>query len=73
MPDAYVIEVQGVTVGIVARDGDAYRFYASLRLFNSLEGKKFATPRLAERAAGALLRKRRGSLREAASIELAAA
>jgi len=73
MPDAYVIEVQGVTVGIVARDGDAYRFYASLRLFHPLEGRRFSAPRGAEKAAAALWGKRRHALREAASLELAAA
>ena len=59
MSDAFVIEVEGTTVGIVARDGDAYRFCASLRPFYALEGERFATPRLAERAAGALKRQRR--------------
>jgi hypothetical protein len=59
MPDAYVIEVKGTTVGIVARDGKSYRFYASLRSFYALEGERFATPRLAERAATTLLRRKR--------------
>jgi hypothetical protein len=59
MPDAFVIEIEDLTAGIVARDGSAYRFYASLRFFYSLEGQSFATPQHAERAAAALMRQKR--------------
>jgi hypothetical protein len=74
MPDAYVIEVEGITVGIVVRDADAYRFYASLHALYALEGERFTTPRLAERAAAALMRrKRRVALDDAISGQVAAA
>jgi hypothetical protein len=73
MPDAFVIEVEGATVGIVARDGDAYRFYASSRSFYPLDGERFVTPRLAERAAAALQRqKRRATLDDAISGQFVA-
>jgi hypothetical protein len=53
--DAYVIEVQGQTAGIVARDGRGYRFHAATHSFNSLDGRNFASPRQAEKAALALV------------------
>jgi hypothetical protein len=52
--DAYVIEVQGQTAGIVARDGRGYRFHAATHPFNSLDGRNFASPLQAEKAAMAL-------------------
>ena len=53
--DAYVIEVQGQTAGIVARDGRGYRFHAATHPFNSLDGRNFASPLQAEKAALALV------------------
>jgi hypothetical protein len=60
--NAYVIELAGQTIGIVARDetGD-YLFHASVNRFNALEGRAFKTPREAERAARLLLKAPRGS------------
>ncbi len=59
MADAYVIEVQGNTVGIIVReqqnDGE-FRFLSSLRAFNSLEGQVFSGPFQAESAARTLLK-----------------
>jgi hypothetical protein len=49
--NAYVIEVRGQTAGIVARDGQGFRFHASAHRFNPLDGRRFANPREAERAA----------------------
>jgi hypothetical protein len=49
--NAYVIEVRGQTAGIVARDGQGFRFHASAHRFNALDGRHFKTPREAERAA----------------------
>lgn len=54
MSDAYVIEVHGTAVGLIVRypGGErGYRFLSSLRAFDSLEGRTFATPFQAERAA----------------------
>lgn len=53
MSDAYVIEVANETAGIVVRQGDekSYRFHASLPRYYPLDGKLFAAPRDAERAA----------------------
>jgi len=62
MSDAYVIEVQGNTVGIIVRNRcneDTYRFLASLHELNSLEGQDFAGPLQAERAARKLLNQAR--------------
>jgi hypothetical protein len=55
--DAYVVEVGGQTVGIVARDGTGFTFHASVHSFNALEGRLFATPRQAEKAALELTRR----------------
>jgi hypothetical protein len=52
--NAYIIEVNGQTAGIVARDGRGFRFHASSNRFNALEGRTFSTPREAEKAAIAL-------------------
>ncbi len=57
MFDNYVIEVRpptaGVTfqAGIIVRDGRNFRFFAASRLFEPLEGQRFASPRGAEQAA----------------------
>ncbi len=51
MPDSYIIEVSSQAAGIVVRDREGYRFFASSRQFNSLEGRIFRNPREAERAA----------------------
>jgi len=57
--NAYVVEVDGQTVGIVARDeSGSYRFHASINRFNALEGRSFKSPREAERAAHQLTRSR---------------
>ncbi len=59
MSDAYVIEVQGNTVGIIVRehtDKDGYKFLSSLQVFNALEGQEFSGPFQAENAARKLLR-----------------
>jgi hypothetical protein len=55
MPDAYIIEVGGQTAGIITKDERGYRFFASDRLFHSLDGQEFRSARHAERAARALL------------------
>ena len=60
--NAYIIEVDGQTAGIAARDGKHFRFHASSRLFDGLEGRRFATPREAEKAASALAVGRRPAL-----------
>jgi len=55
MPNAYIIEIQNRTAGIVARDAQGFRFFSSERIFDSLEGRQFRSARDAERAARALL------------------
>ena len=57
MSNAYIIEVNDHTVGIVARNGRGFCFFSSERLFAGLEGRIFFTVREAERAAQALLTK----------------
>jgi hypothetical protein len=59
MSDAYVIEVQGSTVGIIVRkhrNEGVFRFMSALHAFNSLEGEEFAGPLEAESAARKLIR-----------------
>ena len=56
--DAFVIEIHNRTAGIVASDGREYRFFASERAFQSLEGRVFRSARHAERAARDLIAKR---------------
>jgi hypothetical protein len=58
MTQAYIIEIDSCTVGIVARSERAFRFFSSDRAFDSLEGREFSSAREAERAAKALLRMR---------------
>lgn len=55
MSDAYIIEVANEAAGIVVRQGDekSYRFHASLPRYFPLDGRLFAAPRDAERAARA--------------------
>ncbi len=53
MTNAYVIQIAGTTAGLVARDHaeQAFHFFASNPAFRSLEGRSFAAPLQAERAA----------------------
>ena len=55
MPNAYTIGIRNRTAGIVAGDGRGFRFFASERAFDLLEGRRFRSARHAERAARALL------------------
>ena len=59
MTQAYIIEIESRTAGIVARDEQGYRFYSSDRAFDGLEGREFRSARHAERAARTLLQQRR--------------
>jgi hypothetical protein len=58
MPDAYVIEVSGLTAGIVARDSHShsFNFFSATRTFNAMEGQRFADPLAAERVARLLIK-----------------
>jgi len=51
MSDAYIIEVGSQAAGIVVRDPDGFRFFASSHRFNPMEGQLFRNAREAERAA----------------------
>jgi hypothetical protein len=59
MTQAYIIEIESLTAGIVARDERGYRFFSSDRTFDGLEGREFRSARDAERAARTLLQQRR--------------
>lgn len=64
MSDAYIIEIADETAGIVVRQQSetGYRFHAALPKYYPLDGRIFAGPRDAERAANAhFSRKRRAS------------
>jgi hypothetical protein len=55
--DSYIIEIQpalaAVTVqaGLVVRDGQHFRFFSASAAFEPLEGRLFANPKAAQRAA----------------------
>ncbi|ACF00144.1 MULTISPECIES: hypothetical protein [Rhodopseudomonas] len=51
MSDAYVIEVQARTAGIVVRDGRKFCFFAAHHDFNSLERRSFGSLVAAQKAA----------------------
>lgn len=57
MTNAYVIEIDEEAVGLVVREpencrrGQGYRFYASAKGFQALEGKIFSNPQSAWRSA----------------------
>ena len=57
MTNAYVIEIDEEAVGLVvketgnSRQGQGYRFYASVKSFQTLEGKIFSNPQSAWRSA----------------------
>jgi hypothetical protein len=73
MSDAYVIEVQGISAGIIVRqrhDGERYKFLAALHAFNSLEGQEFEGPFQAECAARKLYREAPASIRRQVSAKL---
>lgn len=59
MSQAYVIEVSDRTAGIVVSDKSGFCFFSSDRAFDGLDGGYFGSARAAERAARALLQKRR--------------
>lgn len=61
MPEAYIIEINGHTAGIVKKDKRCFRFFSSERLFDSLEGREFRSACDAERAARALLSEKASS------------
>jgi hypothetical protein len=59
MSDAYVIEIQGHTVGIIVKEhinNSTYKFLSALNGFSSLDGREFAGPFQAEIAAKKLWR-----------------
>jgi hypothetical protein len=51
MSDTYIIEVGSQAAGIVVRNPEGFRFFASSHRFNSMEGQLFRNAREAERAA----------------------
>jgi len=51
MSDAYTIEVQSTTVGLVVRERDRFRFFAANPAFVELDGFVFRNPAEAETAA----------------------
>lgn len=61
MTDAYVIEIGEDAVGLVVRESRGarrekfYRFYASVKGYQSLEGKIFSNPESARRSAELVL------------------
>jgi hypothetical protein len=56
MSEAYIIEIDDLAAGIVERDRGGFRFRAAHRDFYRLEGRSFATPYRAQRAAEDVLR-----------------
>jgi hypothetical protein len=72
MSDAYVIEVRGITAGIVVRqlhNEESFKFLSALHRFNCLEGQEFSSPFQAECAARKLLRGPPGAQRRQVSAK----
>lgn len=67
MSDATIIEIRGLTAGIVARTPRGFAFYAATGPFCALERQLFRSPRHAEKAARDLLDRRRSAPASAAS------
>ncbi|WP_375779222.1 hypothetical protein ACE103_09630 [Bradyrhizobium sp. ma5] len=59
MSQAYIIEVSDRTAGIVVSDNSGFCFFSSERAFDRLDGGYFGSARAAERAARALVDRRR--------------
>jgi hypothetical protein len=59
MASAHIIEVGGRAAGIVIREHGGFRFFASERAFQALEGALFRTIDQAARAARERVRSRR--------------
>ncbi len=55
MSHAYIIEFDEIAAGIIAPDGQGFRFHHADRSFTALEGRRFSSYQQAERAARALL------------------
>ena len=68
--DAYVIEVGGEAVGLVARDGRGFLFHASVPGLRMLDHRRFATPGDAERAAAAVMATPAGAERRARTLPI---
>ncbi len=64
MTDAYVIEIGEEAIGLVVREAESaqrrnyFRFYASVKGFQSLEGKSFTSPESAKRSAVVVAKQR---------------
>jgi hypothetical protein len=69
MSDSFMIEVNGVAVGIVVRHRRGFRFHASDRSFAALECCVFRRPADAERSAALLMRSIRDA-KKADSLQL---
>ena len=54
MTEPYIVEVWGKPVGVVTKDGNAFRFHAVARPFFALDGAHFTQPGHARLAAARL-------------------
>jgi len=76
MSEGYTVEdIHGETIGIVVRNerGHGFRFFSSKRAFDALDGRVFADPRAAEKAAHDIdVGKRRASATSRRRMEAAA-
>lgn len=53
---AYVIETGEAAAGVIVRQGDGYRFFASDAQFGLLDGSVFKSPKAAQKAADLMYR-----------------
>ena len=54
MTEPYIVEVWGKPVGVVVREGNAYRFHALAQPYFAIDGAQFTTPGHARLAAARL-------------------
>ncbi len=67
MSDAYIIEIDDLAAGIVQRERGGFRFRAAHADFYRLEGRLYATPWKAQRAAEAIVQARHDRRRQHAA------
>ncbi len=72
MSEGYTVEdTQGETIGIVVRkeSGRGFRFFSSVRTFDALDGRIFATAQAAQRAARDIERGGKRAWRDVGKID----
>ena len=62
---AFMIETGDIAAGIIVREANTYRFFAAHNDFRTLDGRVFASPKAAQKAADLIRASTRSELRRA--------